>query len=87
MSERDKEVSFLKYCKYEISQVSGKQKGIALWVSKKVSVSFSFGDHIFKRVQAFKKIKNKKLDKLKKISTFAVPTKTGTPADGCQESE
>ncbi|WP_158796202.1 hypothetical protein [Pedobacter sp. L105] len=35
------------------------------------------------------KIKKKKLDRTKKISTFAVPTKTGkqNATDGCQLSE
>ena len=33
---------------------------------------------LFGRNSNFLKIKNKKLDKTKKISTFAVPTKTGS---------
>ena len=41
--------------------------------------------NILKRFKGLEKIKNKKLDKMKKISTFAVPTKRGNVTGGCRE--
>jgi hypothetical protein len=42
---------------------------------------------ILKGVKAFKNNSNKKLDRMKKISTFAVPTKKGNAARRMPESE